>query len=231
MTQDCQFFTVIKTIYHVRIIDGRLVYASHSLPVESVPREFVGKINGKLQRYEKTPAELTYKDFDRFSNDSLKHVRLYWIHLDDRGENLCYATQERSSPTSLKIYRIRVPTGGTLKIETELVAERSFWTRDIAKPYGDRDFKEFEMCFHPDFPIVVYACAKGTYVWNFTTSKSRLSSCSSADGPTNKQHQIKFPKRATGPLRSLSSPAPTLATHASSLPEAAGLRLSPSSKL
>ena len=231
MTQDCQFFTVIKTIYHVRIIDGRLVYASHSLPVDSIPREFTGKINGKLERYEKTRAELTYKDFDRFNNDRLKHVQLYWIHLDDRGENLCYATQERSSPTSLKIFRISVPPGGTLKLETELVAERRFWTRDIGKPYGDRDFKEFEMCFHPYFPIAVYAWAKGTYVWNFATSKSRLSSYSSASGLTNKQYQINFPKLATGHLKSLSSPAPTLVTHASSLLEAAGLRLSPSSKL
>ncbi|KAE9371862.1 hypothetical protein N431DRAFT_559267 [Stipitochalara longipes BDJ] len=171
MTQDCQLFTVIKTIYHVRIIVGRLVYASHSLPVESVPREFVRKVNGRLQRYEKTPAELTYKDFDRFSNDSLKHVRLYWIHLDDRGENLCYATQERASPTSLKIFCISVPTEETPRLETELVAERNFWTRSIDKPYGDRDFKEFEMCFHPYFPIVVYAWAKGTYVWNFATNK------------------------------------------------------------
>jgi len=87
------------------------------------------------------------------------------------------------------------------------------------------------MCFHPYFPIAVCAWAKGTYVWNFATSKSRLSSYSSASGLTNKQYQINFPKLATGHLKSLSSPAPTLVTHASSLLEAADLRLSPSSKL
>lgn len=68
-------------------------------------------------------------------------------------------------------------------------------------------------------------------MWNFATSKSRLSSHSLANGLTNKQYQIKFPKPAMGHLRSLSSPALTLATHASSLLEEAGVRLSPSSEL
>ncbi|KAH8589069.1 hypothetical protein B0O99DRAFT_692943 [Bisporella sp. PMI_857] len=171
MTQDCHFFTVIGTLYHVKTIAGRLVYTSHCLPVDSVPCEFWGKISGKFQSYKKTPAELTYKDFCRFRDDDLKRVRLYWIHLDDRGENLCYATQKRSLPTTLQIYRISVSTNETLKLETELIAERSFWSRDIGKPYGDRDCKEFEMCFHPYLPIVVYAWAKATYVWNFATDK------------------------------------------------------------
>lgn len=173
MTQDCRFFTVMRTLYHVRATSGRLEYTSHCLPTDSVLRVLPRNSIGISKTYEKNPAELTWEDFHRFRNDVLKNVRLYWIHLNDRGEYLCYATQERSSPTCLKIFRISVSAGKKLRLETDLVAERSLWTRDIAKPYGDRDKKEFEVCFHPYFPIVVYAWAKGTYVWNFATSMSR----------------------------------------------------------
>jgi hypothetical protein len=178
MSRNCQVFTVIRTVYHIRRVGDRLVSVSSLLPVESIPGEQLKNTAGKLEAFGKKRSELTYKDTHRFRTDSSgHHVRLYWIYLDDSGENLCYATQERPLPNSLRVFRISICTDETLRLEIQLVAERRFWTLDITYRNGEEG-KDFEMCFHPFLPIVVYAWAKGTYVWNIATSKLQLSSCS-----------------------------------------------------
>jgi hypothetical protein len=75
---------------------------------------------------------------------------------------------------SVDVFLLRLRGHSIVNSGKELLenrGERTFWTRDISKPYGDRDFKDFKMCFNPYFPTVVYAPAKGTYVWNFAASR------------------------------------------------------------
>lgn len=161
----------MKTLYHVKLEGNKLRYATHSLPIEL---DIFGNAEHKSQGYRKSLEELTYKDFSRYYKDNLRRVSLYWIYLDDYGENLCYASQERAAPARLMVFKITVPSFGEVKLETTKVAERQFWAKGISTVYEDRDDKEFEMCFHPFLPVLVYAGAKGTYVWNFNTSEISL---------------------------------------------------------
>lgn len=127
----------------------------------------------KVEAVEKKRSEITYKDTGRFRNNGRQNTQLHWIYLDNSGENLCYTTQERPLPKSLKVFWISICTNETLRLETQLVAERSFWTHDTTYTPGEEG-RDFEMCFHPFLPIVVYAWAKGTYVWNIDTSELPL---------------------------------------------------------
>lgn len=162
MSRDCRFFSVIRTIYHVTNDDGKFSYTSCSLPRDCILQGFSSG---------KDPADLTFEDFNRYKNDDLKHVLLYWIYFDDCGQSLCYATQERSSPVLLRLFNLMISRGDRLQMKAAQFAERRFWTRDIGRPYGYRDEKEFEMCFHPYLPVVVHAWERATYAWNFNTGK------------------------------------------------------------
>ncbi|KAH7370142.1 hypothetical protein BKA65DRAFT_561623 [Rhexocercosporidium sp. MPI-PUGE-AT-0058] len=172
IARSCQVFSVMRTVYHIRNTNNRLVCVSRRLPVESESMLGVSPkaSDGKNGTSDKKLSEINYKDTGRFRNNRRANIRLYWIYLDDSGENLCYATQERPLPNSLKVFRISVCTDENLRLEMELVAERSFWTHDITSKTGEEG-KDFEMCFHPFLPVVVYAWSKGTYVWNIVTKK------------------------------------------------------------
>lgn len=161
----------MKTLYHVKLEGNKLRYATHSLPIEL---DIFGNTERKSQGHRKSREELTYKDFSRYYKDNLRRVSLYWIYLDDHGENLCYASQERAAPAHLRVFKISVSSFNEVKIETTKVAERQFWAKGISTVYEDRDDREFEMCFHPFLPVLVYAGTKGTYVWNFNTSEIYL---------------------------------------------------------
>ncbi|KKP06868.1 hypothetical protein THAR02_01065 [Trichoderma harzianum] len=178
VSRDSRFFTVMKTLYHVKLEGNKLRYATHSLPIEL---DIFGNTERKSQGYRKSLEELTYKDFSRYYKDSLRRVSLYWIYLDDYGENLCYGSQERAAPARLIVFKISVSSFGEVKLETTKVAERQFWAKGICPVYEDRDDKEFEMCFHPFLPVLVYAGAKGTYVWNFNTNMSQKVGHGAAD--------------------------------------------------
>ncbi|KAH6721609.1 hypothetical protein BKA61DRAFT_729128 [Leptodontidium sp. MPI-SDFR-AT-0119] len=158
------------TIYHIRNVSDRLVCVSSRLPIEPILGVSLKVSGGKVEAVEKKRSEITYKDTGRFRNNGRQNTQLHWIYLDNSGENLCYATQERPLPNSLKVFRISICTDETLRLETQLVAERSFWTHDITYTPGEEG-RDFEMCFHPFLPIVVYAWVKGTYVWNIDTKK------------------------------------------------------------
>ncbi|KAL7910353.1 hypothetical protein GGI35DRAFT_448574 [Trichoderma velutinum] len=169
VSRDSRFFTVMKTLYHVKLEKNKLRYATHSLPIEL---NIFGNTECTSQGYQKSLEELTYKDFARYNKDNLRRVSLYWIYLDDYGENLCYASQERASPAHMRVFKIGVSSLNELRIDATKIAERQFWAKGISTVYEDRDDKEFEMCFHPFLPVLVYASAKGTYVWNFITNTS-----------------------------------------------------------
>ncbi|KAG4438258.1 hypothetical protein IFR05_006240 [Cadophora sp. M221] len=170
MARSCQVFTVIRTVYHIRNVGDRLVCVSSRLPIEPILPVSWKVIGGRVEKVEKKRSEIDYKSTQRFQNNGRRNARLYWIYLDDSGENLCYATQERPLPNSLKVFRISICTDETLRLEMELVAERSFWTHDMTHIPGEEG-KNFEMCFHPFLTVVVYAWVKGTYVWNIVTKK------------------------------------------------------------
>ncbi|PNP58999.1 hypothetical protein THARTR1_01247 [Trichoderma harzianum] len=178
ISRDSRFFTVMRNLYHVKLEGNKLRYATHSLPIEL---DIFGNTEHKSQGYQKFLEELTYKDFSRYYKDNLRRVSLYWIYLDDYGENLCYASQERAAPAHLRVFKISVSSFNEVKIETTKVAERQFWAKGISTVYEDRDDKEFEMCFHPFLPVLVYAGAKGTYVWNFNTNMSQKVGHGAAD--------------------------------------------------
>ncbi|UKZ82608.1 hypothetical protein TrVFT333_010401 [Trichoderma virens FT-333] len=173
VSRNSRFFTVMKNLYHVKLEGNKLRYTSHNLPIEL---NTLRKTDSNTERESHSRGipqeELTYRDFSRYNTDHLRRVSLYWIYLDDYGENLCYTSQERASPAHLRVFKIKVSSLNELNLDTTEVAERLFWTRGISTHYEDRDNKEFEMCFHPFLPIIVYASAKGTYVWNFNTSIS-----------------------------------------------------------
>ncbi|KAH0523957.1 hypothetical protein TsFJ059_008888 [Trichoderma semiorbis] len=171
VSRDSRFFTVMKNLYHVKLEGNELQYAMHGLPIEL---NIFGNAERKSQGYQKSLEELTYNDFSRYRENNLRRVSLYWIYLDDYGENLCYASQERASPARLRVFKIGVSSLNELEIDTTKIAERQFWTKGIRTVYEDRDDKEFDMCFHPFLPVLIYAAAKGTYVWNFNTSETYL---------------------------------------------------------
>ncbi|KAL7961267.1 hypothetical protein V8C34DRAFT_274241 [Trichoderma compactum] len=178
VSRDSRIFTVMKCLYHVKLEGNKLRYATHSLPIEL---DIFGNTERKSQGHRKSLEELTYKDFSRYYKDNLRRVSLYWIYLDDYGENLCYASQERAAPAHLQVFKISVSSFNEVKIATTKVAERQFWAKGISTVYEDRDDKEFEICFHPFLPVLVYAGAKGTYVWNFNSNMSQKVGHGAAD--------------------------------------------------
>ncbi|KAK4455375.1 hypothetical protein QBC34DRAFT_489662 [Podospora aff. communis PSN243] len=174
LSRDCRFFSVLRTIYHVRLNKNGagMTHVSQPLPIETI-------LSTLCQ--DKADSAITFSDFRR-TKQTYGQIPLFWIYFDGQSKNLCYIEQKRRELCKFVVFGIEpgFDQKGALRLHITQVAQRRAQTRDIAKPYdtyhtfggGPQDEKEFELCFHPSLPVIAFTSSMSTKVWDFCTDKT-----------------------------------------------------------
>ncbi|KAH7413059.1 hypothetical protein BKA64DRAFT_344230 [Cadophora sp. MPI-SDFR-AT-0126] len=172
MGPDGSHFTILGTLYHIQGELDSLSYNATKIPT---------KIPQANRNFYEVPPEGPWMPDPR-------SLFLYWIYFDDSMRYLSLVEQRPQNRILVSVFEFT-----SEKERVRYVAKSGV---SLPKPhdvyYPGRDRREFELAFHPFMPLLAIAGTFDTFIWEFTSNRSREGFSKLTSGVTDDHGRIEF---------------------------------------